>query len=154
MKQELGGLSKEGIGSELGKNSGLMGDMFLFRFEKDHNIIQMNHNINIKKIIKNIIDKVLKRGRSIGEPKCHNQILIAAIFSSKTCQMFITFLDSEQFICTTQIHLGEDRRTIENSKKMTHSMKRIFVLPSNSIEFVAINTQMEATIFLFDKEDR
>ena len=102
MKQALGGLSKEVIGSESGKNSGHMSEMFFFRFGKDHNIIQINHNINIKKIIKNIIDKVLKRGRSIGEPKRHNQILIAAIFSSKSCQMFITLLDSEQVVCPRQ----------------------------------------------------
>ncbi|MBW0522081.1 hypothetical protein O181_061796 [Austropuccinia psidii MF-1] len=117
MNQALGGLRKEVIGSESGKNSGHMSDMLFFRFGKDHNVIQINHNINIKKIIRNIIDKVLTRGRSIGDPKWHTQILIAAIFSSNTCQMFMNLLDSEKVICTTQINLGEDRRTIENSKE-------------------------------------
>ncbi|MBW0491373.1 hypothetical protein O181_031088 [Austropuccinia psidii MF-1] len=81
------------------------------------------------------------------------QILITAIFSSETCQLFITFLDSEQVICTTQINIAEDRGTTENSKKLIHRRNRILVLPSNRIEFAVINTQMEATIFLFDKED-
>ncbi|MBW0577592.1 hypothetical protein O181_117307, partial [Austropuccinia psidii MF-1] len=61
--------------------------------------------------------------------------------------MFITLLDSEQVICTRQINLGEDRRTIKNFEKLIHRRNRILVLTSNSIEFAVINTQTEATIF-------
>ncbi|MBW0526745.1 hypothetical protein O181_066460 [Austropuccinia psidii MF-1] len=111
----------------------------------------MNHNINIKNILEDIIEKILKGDRSIGEPKRHNQVLKTAIFSSKSCQMFITLVDSEQAICTTQINIGEDRRTIKNIGKLIHRRNTILVLPSNSIEFAVINTQTEATILLFDK---
>ncbi|MBW0592221.1 hypothetical protein O181_131936 [Austropuccinia psidii MF-1] len=39
MKYALGGFSKEFIGSESGKNSGNMGNMFFLRLGKDHHII-------------------------------------------------------------------------------------------------------------------
>ncbi|MBW0539864.1 hypothetical protein O181_079579 [Austropuccinia psidii MF-1] len=145
MEEALGGLSKKDIGSESGKHSGHMSDMFLHRFGKEHNIIQINHHINTKKILENIIAKILRRCRSIDEPKRHNQVLITAIFSSQSCKMFITLLDSEKAICTTQINLGEDRRTIQEIEKLIHRRNRILVIHSNSIEFVVINTQMEAT---------
>ncbi|MBW0498093.1 hypothetical protein O181_037808 [Austropuccinia psidii MF-1] len=131
-----------------------MSDMLFLRFGKDHNVIQINHNKNIKKILENIIDKILKRGRSIGEPKWHNQVLITAIFSSKSCQMVITLLDSENFLCTTQINPGEDERTIKDIKELINRRDRMLVPPSNRIEFSVINIQTEATIYLFKKEDR
>ncbi|MBW0497103.1 hypothetical protein O181_036818 [Austropuccinia psidii MF-1] len=65
--------------------------------------------------------------------------------------MFSTVIDSDQFICTTQINLGEDGRTIKDIKKQVHSRKRILILPSQSFEFAVINTQTEATIFVLAK---
>ncbi|MBW0575632.1 hypothetical protein O181_115347, partial [Austropuccinia psidii MF-1] len=109
--------------------------MFFCRFGKGYNVIQINHNIKIKKILEDIIDKILKGGRSVGESKRHDQVLKAAICSSKSCQMLITLLDSEKVICTTQINLGEYRRTIKDIEKLIHRRNRILVLPSNSIEF-------------------
>ncbi|MBW0474019.1 hypothetical protein O181_013734 [Austropuccinia psidii MF-1] len=151
IKKALRGLSKEVIGSESGKNSRHMSDMFFLLFGKDNDVIQIKHKINIKKIIKNIIDKILKRGTRIGESKWHNQVLITVIFSSEFCQMLITLLDSEKVICTTKINLGEDRRTIKDNKKPIHRRNTILVTPSDSIEFAVINTQTEATIPLFEK---
>ncbi|MBW0517769.1 hypothetical protein O181_057484 [Austropuccinia psidii MF-1] len=115
-----------------------MSEMFFLRLGKDHNVIQINHNINIKKIIENIIDKILKRGSRIGGSKRHNQILITAIFSLQTGQVLINLLDSEQVICTMPINLGEDRRTIKDSEKIIHRRNRILFLPSNSIEFAEL----------------
>ncbi|MBW0521533.1 hypothetical protein O181_061248 [Austropuccinia psidii MF-1] len=65
--------------------------------------------------------------------------------------MFITLLDPQQAICTTQINHGEDRRTIKDIKKLVHRRNRILDLPSHSIEFAVINTQTEATIFFLAK---
>ncbi|MBW0498409.1 hypothetical protein O181_038124 [Austropuccinia psidii MF-1] len=144
MEKTLGCLGNNVIVPHSGKNSGHMSEMFFFRLGKKHNLIQIKNEINICKIRENIIEKIFKTDRNIGEPKWHNQVPIAAIFSSECCQTSITFPDYEQVICTMKINLGEYRRTIKDSKKLIHRSNRIFILPSNRIEFVIINTQTEA----------
>ncbi|MBW0476409.1 hypothetical protein O181_016124 [Austropuccinia psidii MF-1] len=147
MKEALGGLSKEVIVSKSENNREHMSDIFFLIFGKDNNIIKIKHSIHIKKIIEDIIDNILKRGRSIGGPKWNKKLLITAIFASKTCQVFITFLDSEQVICTMHINLGEDRRTIEYSENLIHRRSGILVLPSNIIESGVINTKQRPPSF-------
>jgi hypothetical protein len=55
-------------------------------------------------------------------------------------------------ITRTKINLGEDLGSSKLIKKNIDSGKRIFVFDGNCIERSVVNTQPQATIFLFEKE--
>ena len=55
-----------------------------------------------------VIDKLLKGGRSIGESKGHDQIFKESISGSEGSFPFITFLDSDEVVGSSQINVGED----------------------------------------------
>ncbi|MBW0555992.1 hypothetical protein O181_095707, partial [Austropuccinia psidii MF-1] len=56
-----------------------------------------------------------------------------------------------EIICTMQIYHGEDSGTVEYIQKLVHRKNRIPVLPSDSIEFVVVNTQKKTSILFVDK---
>ena len=49
--------------------------MLFFSVRKDKNVININYNKLIQKLMKNSIHQALKSGRGIGETKGHDQIL-------------------------------------------------------------------------------
>ncbi|MBW0592725.1 hypothetical protein O181_132440, partial [Austropuccinia psidii MF-1] len=58
-----------------------------------------------------------------------------------------------EIICTTQIYLGEDSGTVEYGKKLVHRRNTVPVLPSDSIEFALVNTQMKTSIVFLNKKE-
>jgi hypothetical protein len=55
-------------------------------------------------------------------------------------------------VTITKINLGENFGSSQLIKKNINSGKRIFVFDGYCIEWSIVNTQPQATIFLFEKE--
>ncbi|MBW0472973.1 hypothetical protein O181_012688 [Austropuccinia psidii MF-1] len=65
--------------------------------------------------------------------------------------MLIPLFNSQEIISTRKVYLREDSGTIEDGERLIHRRDRIPALPSDRIEFVVVNTQMEATIIFIKK---
>jgi hypothetical protein len=64
----------------------------------------------------------------------------------------VTRSNFDLVIARTKIDLGENFGSSQLIEKNIYSGKRIFVFDDYYIEWSVINTQPQATIFLFDKE--
>jgi hypothetical protein len=66
----------------------------------------------------------------------------------------VTRSNFDLVVTRTKIDLGENFGSSQLIKKNINSRKRIFVLDGYCIEWSVVNTQPQATIFLFDEESR
>jgi hypothetical protein len=128
--------------------------MLLLIFGVDEDIIDKDHYEFVKLRHKHGIHEVHEVGWGICETKGHYQELVKTITSGESSFRNVTRSNFYLVVTRTKIDLGENFGSSQLIKKNINSGKRIFVLDGYCIEQSVVNTQPQATIFLFDKESR
>jgi hypothetical protein len=96
----------------------------------------------------------LERGWSIAETEGHDEELVVAISRPKRCFWDVFVLDANLPVARTQVEFGEVFASSKSVEEVFDARERIFVLDCDVVECTIVNTHMEATILLFDKEDQ
>jgi hypothetical protein len=131
-----------------------MGSVIFEVLRINQNIVEVNDYVYFDNVSEDIIDEILKSGRSIAKPKGHHSILVTTESGSHSRQPFMTFGDSNQIIGTSKIELREVRSSMKKSKKVRHGRNWVSILSSNIIQLPVIHTESEGSILLRDKKHR
>jgi hypothetical protein len=126
--------------------------MLLLIFGVDEDIIDKDHYEFVELRHKHGVHEVHEVGWGICETKGHSQELVESIMSGESSFRDVTMSNFDLVVTRTKIDLGENLGSSQLIKKNINSGKRIFVLDGYCIERLVVNTQPQATIFLFDKE--
>jgi hypothetical protein len=126
--------------------------MLFLTFGVDEDIIDKDHYEFVELRHKHGVHKVHDVGWGICETKGHHQELVESVRSGESSFRDVTRSNFDFVVTRTKIHLGENFGSSQLIKKNIKSGKRIFVLRRYCIERSVVNTQSQATIFLFDKE--
>jgi hypothetical protein len=126
--------------------------MLLLIFGVDEDINDKDHYKFVELRHKHRVHEVHEVGWGIRETKGHYQELVKTITSGESSFRNVTRLNFDLVVTRTKIDLGENFGSSQLIKKNINSGKRIFVHDGHCIERSVINTQPQATIFLFDKE--
>jgi hypothetical protein len=139
------------ISQMLQDNSKVFGMLFLI-FGVDEDIIDKDHYKFVELCHKHGVHEVHEIGWGICETKGHYQKLIETITSGEGSFRNVTRSNFDLVVTRTKVNVGEHFGSSQLIKKNINSGKRIFVLDGHCIERSVVNTQSQATIFLFDKE--
>jgi hypothetical protein len=139
------------ISQTLQDNSEMFGILLLI-FEIDDDIIDKDHYEFVELCHKHGVHEVHEVGWGIRETKGHHQELVKTITSGESSFRNVTRSNFDLVVTGMKIDLGENFGSSQLIKKNINSGKRIFVLDGHCIEWSVVNTQPQATIFLFDKE--
>jgi hypothetical protein len=139
------------ISQTLHENSNMFGVLVVI-LGVDEDIIDKDHYEFVKLRHKHGVHEVHEVGWGICETKGHHQELVKTITSGESSFRNVTRSNFDLVVTRTKIDLGENFVSSQLIKKNIDSEKRIFVLDGHWIERSVINTQPQATIFLFDKE--
>jgi hypothetical protein len=139
------------ISQTLQDNSKVLG-MLLLIFGVDEDIIDKDHYEFVELRHKHGVHEVHEVGWGICETKGHHQELVKTITSGESSFRNVTRSNFDLVVTRTKVDLGENIGSSQLIKKNIDSGKRIFVLDGYCIERSVVNTQPQATIFLFDKE--
>jgi hypothetical protein len=126
--------------------------MLLLIFGIDEDIIDKHHYEFIELHHKHGVHEVHEVGWGICETKGHHQEFVKTITSGESSFRNVTRSNYDLVVTRTKINLGKNFGSSQWIKKNINSGKRIFLLDGHCIERSVINTQPQATIFLFDKE--
>jgi hypothetical protein len=126
--------------------------MLLLIFGIDDDIIDKDHYEFVELRHKHGVHEVHEVGWGIRETKGHHQELVKTITSGESSFRNVTRSNFDLVVTGMKIDLGENFGSSQLIKKNINSGKRIFVLDGHCIERSVVNTQPQATIFLFDKE--
>jgi hypothetical protein len=121
-------------------------------FGVDEDIIDKDHYKFVELSNKHGVHEVYEVGWCICETERHYQDLIKTITSGGSSFRNATWSNFDLVVTRTNIGLGENFGSSQLNKKNIDSGKRIFVLDGHCIEQSIVNTQPQATIFLFDEE--
>ena len=108
VKGTLFSLNLETVGAETAKYQLNMLGMFFYCFREDKNVININNDKLIQKVMQNIIHEALESSRGIGEAKWHNLELKEAIASTEGSFIFFTLSYANKFISPSEIYLTID----------------------------------------------
>jgi hypothetical protein len=139
------------ISQTLQDNSEMFG-MLLLIFGIDMDIIDKDHYEFVELHHKHGVHEVHEVGWGICETKGYHQELVKTITSGESSFRNVTRSNFDLVVTRMKIDLGENFGSSQLIKKNIDLGKRIFVLDGYCIERSVINTQPQATIFLFDKE--
>jgi hypothetical protein len=126
--------------------------MLLLILGVDEDIIDKDHYEFVELRHKNGVHEVHEVGWGICETKGHHQELVKTVTSEESSFRNVTWSNFDLVVTRTKINLGENFGSNQLIKKNIDSGKRIFVLDGYCIERSVVNTQPQATIFLFDEE--
>jgi hypothetical protein len=126
--------------------------MLLLIFGEDEDIIDKDHYKFVELRHKHGVHEVHEVGWGICETKGHYQELVESVTSGESSLRDVTRSNFDLVITRTKINLGENFGSSQLIKKNINLGKRIFVLDGYCIEQSVVNTQPQATIFIFDKE--
>jgi hypothetical protein len=126
--------------------------MLLLIFGVDEDINDKDHYEFVKLRHKHGVHKVHEVGWGICETKGHHQELVKTIASGESSFRNVTRSNFDLVVTRMKIDLGENFGSSQLMKENINSGKRIFILDGHYIEQFLVNTQPQATIFLFDKE--
>lgn len=79
----------------------------------DEDIVEVNHDVDVKEVGENVVHEGLKSGRSIGETERHNEIFICTIASAECGFPLVASSNSDIAISDAEIELGVDLRRSE-----------------------------------------
>ena len=112
----------------------------------DEDVVQVDNDEDIQLVGHKFVDITLEAGRYIEETKKHNLVLEMTVSSSKSCFLFITFLDFYLMIGTDEIQLGKLLCTSQSIKRFTDEWERIPILNGEVIKISVVNTKSKAPI--------
>ena len=105
-------------------------------------------------IVKGVIHEALESGRGIGETKEHHSGLKESFMSNEGSFPLMSIFDSDIVVSPSDVELGEDFHPLEFINKVGNERKRVCITDSVFIDVVIVLTGSEATVLLFDKEER
>src|SRR3982074_1986635 len=97
---------------------------------------------------------MVERDWSIAKAKGHDEEVVVIISCPERCFRDILPLDANLPVARTQIEFGEVLASCKPVEEVVDARERILVLDCDVVECAIINPHTEATILLFDKEDR
>jgi hypothetical protein len=139
------------ISQMLQDNSKMFG-MLLLIFGIEEDTIDKDHYEFVELRHKHKVHEVHEIGWGICETKGHHQELVKIITSGESSFRNVTRSNFDLVVTRMKIDLGENFGSSQLIKKDIDSGERIFVHDGHYIERSVVNTQPQATIFLFDKK--
>jgi len=106
MKLTLIGSGKKSVSSESSEYFLNMGLVLGHIVRVDEDVIQIDDDCDINHVCENVIHKSLKGCGCIGEPFRHYQPLKRAISGSECSFPFISYCNSDQMVCMSEVDLG------------------------------------------------
>ena len=117
----------------------------------DEDIVQINSNTNIKKILENIIHEALESGGSVGKAEGHDKPFKGAIAGPEGSLPFVSSGDPDKVVGVTEINLGVDTSFTGRVEKVGNEREWIAILFGDPIQTSEIDAEAERPILLFDK---
>ena len=105
-------------------------------------------------IVKGVIHEVLESGRGIGETKEHHSGLEESFMSNEGSFPLMSIFDLDIVVSPSDIELGEDFCPLEFINEVRNERKRVCITDSVFIDVAIVLTGSEATVLLFDDEER
>ena len=75
----------------------------VLRINKD--VIQMNDDIHVQKVSKNVVHEMQKCSWCISESKWHNQLFKGTIMGSESSFPLVSFSNADQMVCMPKTNL-------------------------------------------------
>jgi len=97
---------------------------------------------------KDFVHVVHEDYRSICHPKWHHHILVVSIAWPESCLLYILRLNQYLMISRPQVNLGEHCCSSQLIQQVINSRQWVFVLDSQLVQLMVINTQPWTTILL------
>jgi formyltetrahydrofolate hydrolase len=129
-------------------------EMLLSRFAEDEDVVQIDNDEAVQEGLEDRVHETLERGWSIAESKGHDKELVVAISRPKRCFRNVLVLDANLPVSRAKIELCEVVASCKPIEEVIDARKRILVFDCDIVERPIINTHVEATVLLLDKEDR
>ena len=105
-------------------------------------------------IAKRVIHEMLEGGRGIGETKEHHHRFEEPFMGDEGSFPLMSIFDSGIIVSPSDIKLGEDFCPLKFIDEVGNEGKRVCITNSVFIDVVIVLTGSEATVLLFDKEER
>ena len=105
-------------------------------------------------IVKRVIHEVLESGRGIGETEEHYHRFEESFMDDKGSFPLMSIFDLDIIVSPLDIELGEDFCPLEFVNEVRNEGKRICIMDGVFVDIAIVLTGSEATILLFDKEER
>ena len=105
-------------------------------------------------IAKQIVHKMLKSGWGVSKAKEHYCGFKEPFVGDEGSFPLISIFDLDIIVSPSDIKLSKDFRPLEFVDKVGNEGKRVCVTDSVFVDIAIVLTGSEATIFLFDKEER
>ena len=84
-----------------------MGDVFLQGVRKYEYVVQVDEDVLVYDIPKNIINSGLEDSRCVSKAERHDQVLVVPPGRVECCLPFVSFFDPYQVVSVAKIKLGE-----------------------------------------------
>ena len=105
-------------------------------------------------IVKRVIHETLEGGGGIGETKEHHCRFEEPFMGDKGSFPLMSIFDSDIIVSPLDVELGEDFCPLKFIDEVKNEGKRVCITDGVFIAVAIVLTGLEATILLFDKEER
>ena len=105
-------------------------------------------------IAKGVIHEVLESGGGIGEAEEHYSGLEESLMGDEGSFPLMSIFDLDILISPLDVKLGEDFCPLEFIDEVRDEGKRVCIMDSVFVNVAIVLTGSEASIFLFDEEER
>ena len=97
---------------------------------------------------------MLEGGGGVGETEEHHCRFKESFVGNEGSFPLMPIFDLDIIVSPLDVELGEDFRPLEFIDKVRNEGERICVTDSMFVDVAIVLTRLEATVFLFDKEER
>ena len=105
-------------------------------------------------IAKRVIHEVLESGGGIGETEEHHRRFKESFMGDEGSLPLMSVFDLDIIVSPSDIELGEDFRPLKFINEVRNEGKRVCIMDGVFIDIVIVLTGSEATVLLFNKEER
>ena len=105
-------------------------------------------------ITKRVIHEALESGGEIGETEKHHHRFEESFMGDEGSFPLMSVFDSDIIVSPSNVELDEDFRPLEFIDEVGNEEKRVCVTDSVFVDIAIVLTRSEATVLLFDEEER
>ncbi len=104
----------------------------------DEDIVQVDHDGDIKHVREDVVHKALESGRGVGKTEGHYEPFVRAVPSTEGRFPFVSFGNTNEVIGVLEIGLGLDTSFTGSIKKVGNEGKRVLVFFRNTVKSTKI----------------
>ena len=120
----------------------------------DENIIKIDCNLVFSdEICKDVIHQSLECSWAVTEPKVHNTGFKESTINDKGSFPFVTFLNPDVVVASSDIKLSENVCTFKLSDNIKGEWQRVAVLDCDIVEFSVVLNEVEFAVLFLNEED-